>query len=383
MAAKPTLMFIWAAREILRQPGTHLLLAACLGALATALALVLLVTERLERTSVELLKRGPDLVVRRLDATGWRPLPVADALKAVEGLPGIIRVRPRVWGLVRSGALSITAVGADAVMNPEFRAQTGITAPDRGQAVVGGWWRPLDRTASLVLSGQQEMEFSVNALWPPNVDLAAYDTVLLSPEDARILLGLPEGSASDLALYVFHSGEAEALRPEIRKALPWPATIRTRSEAIDWYRSGFGRRSSLVVMLWLPAIAALGLIVLATVKRQAAARYHAGLLKALGWTTGDILRLHLFQALIVALPPIMLGLTLAYIATGGPFTDDLARILLGWRGGAPAGTLAPGGSLAIFLGVIAFVLLPYLAAVLWSALKTATADPDALLNREI
>ena len=81
-------------------------------------------------------------------------------------------------------------------------------------------------------------------------------------------------------------------------------TIRTRTEALNWYRRGFGRRSSLAVMLWLPAITALGLVVLAVVRHQAGARYPAGLLKALGWTTGDIVRLYLYQALITAIPSI-------------------------------------------------------------------------------
>ena len=382
MRAKPAAILVWAARENLRRPGANLLLAFCLGSLTTALALVLLISDSLERTSVTLLDQGPDLVIRRRDANGWQPLPVADALTAVAGLPGIVTARPRVWGLVQAGALSVTAVAADGALDPQRRTETGIAVPDRGQAIVGGWTRAQGHRTSITLSGQQEMDFGIDAVLPEDVDLAAFDAVILNPADARALLGIPQGWASDLALYVFHPGEAEALRPEIRKALPWPATIRTRSEARDWYRSGFGRRSSLIVVLWLPAVAALGLIVLATIQRQAQTRTHAGLLKTLGWTMGDIVRLHLFQALIVALPSIVLGLTLAYTLTGGPLTDTLARMLLGWQSGAPARTLAPGSSVTVLLAVSVLVLLPYLAAALWPAFQTATADADTLLNAQ-
>ena len=98
---------------------------------------------------------------------------------------------------------------------------------------------------------------------------------------------------------------------------------------------------------------------------------------------GDIVRLHLFQALIVALPALMLGLALAYTLTGGPFTADLARLLLGWQSAAPAESLAPGSSLTIWPTVSVVVLLPYLAAVLWPAFKTAAADADTLLNAQL
>lgn len=382
MFSKSLPMLIWAARENLRQPGWNVLAAGCLAGLTLALAAVLLVTAALERTTVQLLNQGPDLVVRRLDTTGWQPLPVAEAMAAVAGLPGINQVRPRVWGLVQSGDTSVTVVGADPDMIRPNLPPNGMALPARGHALVGGWWRQHGGEGPLTLIGHREMHFSVDTVLPPEVDLAAYDTVLLNPMDARELLGIAEGWASDLALHVFHPGEAEALRPELREALAWPVTIRTRTEALNWYRSGFGRRSSLVVLLWLPAITALGLVVLAVVRRQAGAQYPAGLLKALGWTTGDIVRLYLYQALITALPSITLGLTLAYALVGGPFTDDLARILLGWRAGAPAHTLAPGASPLVFLAVGAFVLLPYLSAMLWPALKTAAVDTDALLNRE-
>ncbi len=376
-------MFIWAARESLRRPGPNLLLAACLAGLTLAIALVLLVTDALEHSAVQLLNRGPDLVVRRVDAAGWRPVPVAASLKAIENIPGINQVRPRVWGLVQSRNINLTAVASDPTTTRNLMKNAGIASPRKGHAIAGGWWRSHGNDEILTLTGHRTMPFKVDAILPSAVDLAAYDTVLLNPVDAQRLLGIPEGWASDLALYVFHPGEAEALRPELQEIFPWPVSIRSRTEALDWYRSGFGRHSSLVTLLWLPAILALGLLVLAVTQRQSDACYPAGLLKALGWTTGDIVSLHLYQALIIGLPSITLGLTLAYALIGGPLTGGLAHLLLGWPDAAPTGTLAPGNSPLAFLAVSAFVLLPYLTAVLWPALKTAAADPEALIGKEL
>ena len=378
MAARIPLMLLWAARENLRHPGPNLLLALCLAGLTLCLSLVLLLTASLERTSTQLLEQAPDLVVRRLGPGGWQPLPGDDALKAVQDLPGVNRARLRVWGLVQSGARSVTAVAAEEA----DLAAAGLTLPRPGHAIAGGWWQPRGKTASMVLNGLDTMTFEVDAVLPPATDLAAFDTVILNPADARRLLGLASGWASDLALYTFHPGEADALRPELREAFPWPVGIRTRTETQEWYRSGFGRRSSLVVLMWLPAVCGLGLLVLAVVQRQGGARFTAGLLKALGWATADILRLKLYQALIIALPSIMLGLALSYAITSGPLTPALSHLMLGWPEGGPARTLAPGAHTWVFVGVGGLVLLPYLAAVVWPALKTAATVPDELLNEE-
>ena len=206
MAVKLPLMLLWAARENLRRPGPNLLLAVSLAGLTLCLSLVLLVTASLERTSAELIDQAPDLVVRRLGTSGWQPMPAAVALEAVQGLPGINSVRPRVWGLVQNGNRSITAVAADEAN----LAGAGLAIPRQGHAIAGGWWRPHLAKGPLVLAGFHTMTFAVDSILPPEVDMAAFDTVLLNPADARRLLGLSPGWASDLALYVFHPGEADA-----------------------------------------------------------------------------------------------------------------------------------------------------------------------------
>ena len=378
MVVRMPLMLVWAARENLRRPGPNLLLVVCLAGLTLCLSLVLLLSASLERTSAQLLERAPDLVVRRLGPGGWQPMPAKAALQAVQDLPGVNRARPRVWGLVQSGAQSVTAVAAD----DADLAAAGLILPQPGHAIAGGWWRPRAQGDALVLTGLDTVTLDVDAVLPPSTDMAAFDTVFLNPVDARRLLGLSADRASDLALYVFHPGEADALRPELREAFPWPVAIRTRTETQEWYRSGFGRRSSLVVLLWLPAVSGLGLMVLAVVQRQGGTRFAAGLLKALGWTTGDILRLKLYQALTLALPAITLGLALSYVLTSGPLTPALTHAMLGWPEGGPARTLAPGAHPGVFIGVGGLVLLPYLTAVVWPALRTAAALPDELLDKE-
>jgi hypothetical protein len=50
-----------------------------------------------------------------------------------------------------------------------------------------------------------------------------------SPDDARQLLGLAPGQASDLAVHLFRREEEQAILADLAAAFPWPVRITGRS----------------------------------------------------------------------------------------------------------------------------------------------------------
>ena len=111
---------LWAARELLKQPGTTLLIALSLLLLATLTTSGLLLSQALTATAKRLLDQGPDLVVRRVTPGGWQPIDAREAATALR-IPGIIEARPRIWGTVRAPQGPITVVAA----NPQAIQQMG------------------------------------------------------------------------------------------------------------------------------------------------------------------------------------------------------------------------------------------------------------------
>jgi ABC-type antimicrobial peptide transport system permease subunit len=106
-----------------------------------------------------------------------------------------------------------------------------------------------------------------------------------------------------------------------------------------------------------------------------------GLLKALGWTSRDIVGLQITKAAIVGLPAIAGGLMLAYALVYAPSQQWVGTLLLGWQETAPIMHLDAGHAAPVFLEVAGILLIPYLAAVLWSSLVQAASNPQDLLNR--
>ena len=375
-----TAQVLWAGRELLTHPGTTLLMALSMGLLTTMLATGLLLSQALTATTSRLLDQGPDLVVRRVTPDGGQPISI-HAADLARRVPGITDARPRIWGTVPTPQATVTVVAADRDALGLLNANAAIQAPVRGEAVAGSGVRVPEPDANLVLQGAAAITVRVTQRFPKEADLVSHDLVMLHPDDARRLLGLAPDEACDLALAVFHPDEAEALLPELARVFPWPVHIATRQETRKHYATAFGRRGGLAAILYIPAVIALALLTAGVIRQQIGSRSRVGLLKALGWTSRDIVALQVTKAAIVGLPAIAGGLMLAYALVYAPSQTWAGTLLLGWQETAPIMRLDAGHAAPVFLEVTGILLLPYLAAVLWSSLVQAASSPQDLLNR--
>ena len=375
-------LVLWAGRELLTHPGATLLMALSMGVLTAMMATGLLLSQALTATTNRLLSQGPDLVVRRVTPDGGQPVSVQATATAM-AVPGIIEARPRIWGTVRAPQGVVTVVAADQKALRRLPGPGSIQAPGPGEALIGSGITVPETDSRLVLQGVAQVTVRIAQRFPLEADLVTHDLVMLHPQDARRLLGLAPGEACDLALTVFHPDEAEALLPELARAFPWPIHITTRQETRKHYATAFGRRGGLASMLYIPAVMALALLAASVVRQQIGSRARVGLFKALGWTSRNIVTLQITKALLVGLPAIAGGLLIAYGLVYAPSQQWVGTLLLGWQETAPLTHLDAGHAAPIFLEVTGILLVPYLAAVLWSSLLQAASDPQDLLNREI
>lgn len=374
-------LILWAARELLRRPGRHLLLFAALAAVSAGSALPLLLTSGLAHSAAQVLAASPSLVLRRVQPGGWRPIEADSASAHARAVPGVLSARPRVWGLASCQNRAVTVLGFDLEQAARL-ASLGFSSepPASGTALIGPGVAALPG-ARLTLRSAEEMHVTVAARLPDSTGIMAHDLILLPLADARRLLGLAPHEASDLAIEVHHPAEELALPPDLAAAMPWPVRITGRTEALAALEGGLIRRGGLGFMVTLPAVLTLLLLVLNAAQQQAG-RWELGLLKALGWSSGDILRRHLWQGLLLGLPAIMTGLALAQFLASGPGGAPVAGWLLDWPGTAPRLRLDAGAALAPLGLLTATILLPWLAALVLPVLLTA-GEPLRLLRGEL
>ena len=373
-------LLIWAARDVQRRPGRTLLAAACLAALVFLATTIMLFGHALDATWGRLMVGAPDLVIRRVDAGGWAPLPIAEGVARAGTVAGVVRATPRLWGVVPGPDGPLTVVASPAAV-PEAVVKA-MQPPRPGYAVVGAKVMVSGADNRLTLGDRHPLTVSVVDTFPETTALATHDLVWLHAHDLRRLLDVAADQASDLAIWLSRQEEVEAIQPELAAAFPWPVRITDRSSSRLRTHLRAVRVGSLALVAGIPALLGLLFTVTGVAAGGGARRPYWGLLRAMGWTSGDLIRLQMIKALVTATPAVAVGLAAAYAVVFYPPTAGITGFWLSGGEHLPALTLTSSGAAGIMLAIATVVAMPYLAAVFLTSLRGVTDDPWAMLQAD-
>lgn len=376
----------YAFGSLCRRRAKALALGAGLTLVVALVAAVLFLTDALRAEAERSRAAVPDVVVQRLVAGRPSVTRGADA-RALSGILGVTSVRPRVWGYVflpeLQGNVTVVGVAPDA---PPLSAAAGTLAAGRdlalgrhemvcGVTLAHALGLLVGDAITLPAPDLRAPPLEVVGTFSSDVDLYAADVVLVDEADARALLGLGDDEATDVALTVANPSEARVVAATALDRLPGTRVV--EKELLGRvYALSYGRRSGLVLAASIPALIAL--LILAWDRASALGpeeRREIAVLKAVGWSTRDVLAVKLVEALLVASAGASLGLASAYawvFVLGAP---GLRAALVGWSVVYPAAPLTPVVDAAQLFGVALAVVAPFAALSIVPAWRAATVDP--------
>jgi ABC-type lipoprotein release transport system permease subunit len=362
------------------------------GGLAFAVALVaavLFLTSALRGEADRAKNAIPDVVVQRLSAGRPATITLTDAASLTE-IPSVRAVRPRVWGYVFLPDLqgNVTLIGENDT-DPRTIAPLGEV---KGTLAEG---RDRTRGAHEMVTGASLARFlglhigdslalpsavpsaplTLVGTFGSSVELYANDVILCDDADARAILDVPAGHATDLAIDVINPAEARVVAKTVLARLPGTRVVE-RDILGRVYAVAYGRRAGLVLAATIPAI--LALLVLAWDRASGLApdeKKEIAILKAVGWSNSDVLWSKLYESLLVGAVATGVGLLLAY-AWVFPFgAPGLRAAIAGWSVLYPEGALTPEVDFAQLLAITSAVLGAFVALSIVPAWRAASLDP--------
>lgn len=382
-------MLLWAVRELMRRPVQAALLFAALTLTTALMSVPLLLGQSLSQTCLDLLADSPALVVRRLTTGGWAPLPAEEALACAGRVPGVLRPRVRLWGVVTTAAgQAVTVVGGTPPAGDDLVTigqAIGIGKEvdwlplEKGRVMLGPGLKPAAPGVSMVLTGRVSLALEVAGRLPADSSAATHDLAVVHPDDARRLLGLSSRQASDLAVDIFRREESEALCNALAGAFPWPVQVMTRAQREEFCLADVARRSGIGLLAFVPLLAAVAVLVLAVGVWGHRQRWTTGLYKAMGWTGQDILGLHVRATLLLAGPAAVVGIAIGYGLLFLPGICWVTELLYGWSAPAPALCLSAGGLAAPFMLTLLLTVVPFLCAGFWAGWQASQTDPGEMM----
>ncbi|MGE5558158.1 MAG: ABC transporter permease [Bacillota bacterium] len=331
----------------------------------------------------------PDLTVQSMVAGKAERLDLS-RLAALNGLDGVERTVPRIWGFMplylNGRDMIFTVMGIDTVKMPippeiNFSVETGrFLDPDGKREVVVG--QTLAKTMKLNAGDFLPLNnwkgsktgYKVVGIFKSAVSIYTADLILMNIEGARELFGYGRNEASDLCVYLNGKDSQDLAAGNILGLMP-TARVLAQDALEKMMMQAFGGRAGIFQLFWF--IALLTAVLSAWVHWSGArfmAKREIGLLKALGWNTGEIIEVSMFETALLGITATVIGGTggTIYVLAGAPV---IKNFLSGWSSVYPQFTLpyrltASGAFSLALIGIF-----PLLMAGIFNAWQMGLVNP--------
>ncbi len=339
------------------------------------LSSVLFFTRAIRQEAGAILAEAPEMIIQRTIAGRHSLIPetYADTIREIRGVGS---VKPRLWGYY----FNMVSQANYTIMVPETfpHKETEIVV---GEGVLRTWGSVEGNRLYFSAYDREAVLLTVVDSFDDQTALVTSDMILMAEPMFRKICGVPEGFATDLGVRVRNRRESDTIAGKIIRALPETRVI-TRADIQRTYAALFDWRSGYVIVLFSGA--GLAFLIFAWDRAtglSAGEKNEIGILKGVGWETGDILAMKFWEGGVISSIAFLLGVTGAY---GHVFFSSgilFEHALKGWAGLYPHFRLIPSVNFYQLATLFALTVLPYTLITLVPAWKTAITDPDTVMRQ--
>lgn len=342
------------------------------------LASVILLGSALRREAAQVFQGSPDVVAQGL-RMGRHDMSHAADIEKLQALRGAPRVEGRLWGyLYDTSTAANYTLQVPSPREPQYALQDGEAIIGEGVARLRKV--SVGRSIYLVSPAGPFLNLKVKAILPEATALVSSDLVLVSDADFRRFFQLGADEFTDIAVFVRNPKEITKVAEKVTIALRQHRVI-TKGDVLRTYEAIFSWREGLLLALFAGAVLAFGILAFDKASGLSAQeKRDIGILKAIGWDTGDIVRMKLWEAMLISLTAFLAGFALAYAHVFFFSAPLLEAVLKGWSTLYPRVALTPSIDGLQIATLALLTVLPYLAAIVVPVWRSASADPDAVMR---
>jgi len=358
------------------------------------LSSVLFISSSLQESLQESLKQQPDFVVSRFEAGRAVNTPIEWMDKIIE-IDGVTSVTPRIYGryFYAANQESFLLIGVDFFDEQSSKAlkelsstldlKSFLETPSMlvgqgvGEFMQNHYYRD---TFSFKLPNGTFKKVTIETVLPSSTNLIANDMIVMPIELAREIFGLADEVVTDIAFNVPNDAEWDNILAKIH-LLFYDVRVIDKREVSKAYRTLYNYKGGLFLILYLVTIITFMLILYQRYSMvYSAEKREIGILRAIGWSIKDILKLKFYETLIVVVSSFVLGVVLAYTYVFILDAPLLQNIFLGSTNLANSVEFIPTVKFGTLGSIFLFFAVPFFAAVLIPVWKIAVTPPkEAML----
>lgn len=381
-------IFAFAVSTLLQSWARNLSVVCVYASLVALIASLLLFVGALRLEARQLLRDAPELTVQRLRGGRHDLIPV-DRVEEIRRIRGVGDVHPRLWGYAFDPPTETTFTlwGAESVPRSSLVFEEGgsPSAEAGGECVVG---QGVAETRFLGIGDRLPLKGADGQLFAPRVvgifttasAVLTNDLVVIPERLIRGIFAMDDGSATDIAVRVHNPNEVATVARKIQEMWPDVRTI-SREQILRTYDAVFDWRGGIWGALLLASIAAFAILVWDKASGMSAEEHRmVGVLKAVGWSSREVLELKVWEGMILSLVSCLTGLIVAQVHLLWLDGALFSRLLRGWS------VIFPELDMKLHLDPFALSLcltlavVPYVVASLLPVWRLAVTDPDSIIR---
>ena len=368
----------------------------CLGVAAGLFSSISFIKDGLTREGELSLKYAPDLTVQGISA-GRQSWIETQYAAVIQTIPGVQSVVERIWGYGNIGNTLIVLVGVDlenSVVSPSvsYPLESGSFLDPNindtvviGKAIADLMGAKVGDVLSILSESNQAHQYEIIGIFSSKSSIYNSDMILMSKRDARFFFDAPEDEVTDLLVYTnnvaptYYAAQVNFVAREISE-LPNVRVV-TRDVLLNAQETTYGARSGFYSVVWVIVLISVALIAFnQTVVVGHESRFEVGLLKALGFSTSDVIQIRLIESAILGVIAGSIGLA------GGIFFDTVLNapifrdFMLGWAVLYPNFAVPSYVSVQTILLTYVITIVPLLFATVIPSWINATVDPDIAMR---
>ncbi len=358
------------------------------------LSSVLFLSSSLQQTLMSSLDKQADFTITRVEA--GRPIntPVEWVDNMLE-INGVSKVSSRIYGryFYEPRANSFLVVGVDFFDEQSSRELTklidGIDLKEFlskdnmlvGEAVNDFLTKHYYKDKfSFKLSDGTFKKVNIFKLLPKQSNLIANDMIIVPIELAREIFGMQENEVTDIMLNVKNDAEWDNIISKIHLEF-YDVRVIEKREIKKAYENLYNYKGGLFLILYLVTIVTFILILYQRYSMvYSTERKEIGILRAIGWSIKDILKLKFYENLLIVMVSFILGVVFAYIFVFVFDAPLLSQIFLGSDNLENSVSFMPILNFGVLGSIFLFYAIPFLAAVLIPAWKIAATPAKEAMS---
>jgi ABC-type lipoprotein release transport system permease subunit len=372
-----------------------LVILICLGLSASLFASVAFMKDGLTREGKLSLKYAPDITLQGI-SSGRQAFLNRSYLTVAQTVPGVALVMERIWGYGNVGNTLLVVVGVDlrnpAILSKAYPLDSGTFLNAQvensvvvGKAVAGLLGVQVGSKLIILTESNNLQEFLVMGIFDTESSIYNADTILMSISDARSFFDVPADKVTDILIYFsdMDPQSKSTLENYVARTLSELPNLRvvTKDILLNAQEATYGDRSGFFSVVWYVVLISVAIIAFnQTVVVGHESKFEVGLLKALGFSTSDIIQVRLAESAVLGVIAGVVGLTFGIIYDSVLGAPVLREFMMGWA------TLYPGFSTPVFISAqtvlftFAITIVPLLFATVIPSWLNATVDPDIAMR---